>query len=132
VFAAREHSKRSNRVNLIIIGTCPFVTFPGGINPLLSTWGGEAMYISKRSVELRERLEQLGRPSIVVAETVYEPDRFAAYSRKLLRAFIGTHPGLDAPYTQLNSQEPIAGSDIVDIWLPGQPVYDQYPRLWKR
>lgn len=130
VFAAKEHTHRENGVD-VIVGTSAFIDQPGGCNPLLSIWGGEAMYMSSRSIEER-RLEQLGRPSIVIAHLLYDPERVAPYSRRLLKAFVGKYLDLEQPGTQLKLRVALRPDEIVDIWHPGDPNYDRFKRLWRK
>lgn len=131
VFAAREHSNRENGA-AVIVGTWPFDGMPSGCNPLLSIWGGEAMYMSSRKVD-EERLRQLGRASIVVAHLLFDPpERIASYSRSVLRPFVGRRLGLEQAGTQLKLRDPLLPQEIADMWHPGDPNYDRFPRLWKR
>lgn len=131
VFAAGGHRNRENGAS-VIVGTWPFHGRPHACNPLLSIWGGEAMYMSGERIN-EQRLRQLGRPSIVVAQLLFDPpERIASYSRTLLRAFVGTRLGLEEPSTQLHLREPLLPEEIADVWHPGDPNYDRFPGLPQR
>jgi hypothetical protein len=131
VFANREHRNRENGVD-VIVGNWPFERMPHACNPLLSIWGGEAMYMSSRNID-EKRLKQLGRPSIVVAHLLFDPpERVASYSRTLLRPFVGMRLGIEHPGTQLKLRDPLRPEEIADIWHPSDPNYDRFPRLSKR
>jgi hypothetical protein len=130
VFATGEEAYRANGAD-VIVGNWALEE-EWGVNPLLSIWGREAMYMSSRSIE-EARLEQLGRPAIIVAHLDYDPpDRIAWWSRTLLRGFVGKRLGLEQPGTQMKLVEPLHPEEIADIWHPGMNAYDCFPLLWRR
>jgi hypothetical protein len=66
VFASSEQEYREGQVCLVLSRRV-FERDPEGCRPLLTTWGGEGLYMSSAAASLRERLKDLGVPTAVVA-----------------------------------------------------------------
>ena len=67
VFADRDADNREGQICLVL-SRKPFDCRPRGFHYLLSEWGGELITMSKGGANVRSLLQQLGTPSIVVAE----------------------------------------------------------------
>jgi hypothetical protein len=102
---------------------------PHGVLPLLTQWGGEALYWShQQHSPLTPTLERLGTPAIVALEAPaircgdsWFPDLEALLVATALGA---TDVGADV---YLRSDVPAA--DIRGVWSPGTPEYDVHPFL---
>ncbi len=126
-FATGDHQHREG-CTYLILGTAAFAETPWRVNQLLSRWGGEAMYQSGSAVR-RDRLEQLGQPTIVVVEVVYRPEQYERHSRDLLEPFLRADLGQEEAFTELRSLEPIPAEAIIETWTPGDSSYDQFAGL---
>ena len=128
VYTLRNSHGRANRVCL----TSPrslFDHYASGARPLLSTWGGEAIYWgAERNPAIIERLRTVGRPSIVVVNL------------DLSAAAVNVHPGLsplfvavalalERPGADIFYKGPVPAANIVGIWQPGNPEYDRHTKL---
>lgn len=122
--------KRLGQVCLII-GRQVFDDRPHQVRRLLETWGGEAIYGEVTDEALRDRIENLGRPSIVVLRmdlTAPEvPHHLVAPD--LRKVFVGAYLGLQDAHCGLHYHGSIAAADIETIWQPGHEEYDQHPYL---
>ncbi len=126
-FATADHQHREG-CTYLILGTAAFAETPWRVNQLLSRWGGEAMYQSGSAIP-KHRLEQLGKPTIVVVEVVYRPEQYERHSRDLLEPFLRADLGHEDAFTELRSLERIPAEAIVETWTPGHPSYDQFEGL---
>ena len=99
-----------------------------GINPLLNTWGGEAIWKPRSDAE-RDWLGKLGRPAIVVAyldlspgQTVYSmfPDIQKVFTARLLNLEI---------VADIFYRRPVPAEHIRAIWQPGDTEYDKFEDL---
>lgn len=106
-----------------VLGRTAFDDNPSGCAPLLSSWGGEAIY--RMGVgELT-----LGRPSLVVAGIPLDiPLRGLYTAPSLGQAFVAAAFGM-RPQADIHLRVAIPSVDIVDIWSPGHPEYDLHAAL---
>ncbi len=111
-----------------------------GIEPFLSTWGGEAIYFGVdaefgEASEHGKRIRTIGRPSIVVADVDLSARPFGAehyIAPSLGACFVGIHLGLKDAGAEIFYRAPVPAANIVDIWHPGAPGYDRHVRLPQR
>lgn len=94
VFAHGEHKYREGQVCLVLSRRV-FERNPDACVPLLTTWGGEGLYMSSGAVSIRKRLSELGSPAVVAAlfkvgSTAPESKVFPA----LHKVFVGASLGL--------------------------------------
>ncbi len=97
----------------------------------MATWGGEVIYFgSDISPELESRLRQLGSPSIIVAAIdVSEQGRVFLASPGILHSFVGKSLGL-VPYDcDIFYRAAVPGTQILNIWQPGDKDFDRHPDL---
>jgi hypothetical protein len=66
VFASGEHQYREGQVCLVLSRRV-FERDPDACLPLLTTWGGEGLYMSAGAVSHKNRLSELGSPVVVTA-----------------------------------------------------------------
>jgi hypothetical protein len=93
-----------------------------GVVTLLSMWGGEAQYAP--TYELRELLEQMGRPSVVLAALdLTAPGKHDVWPG-VLKTFVGTQLDLQGAGAAVHYRAPVSAAAILDIWQPGHPAYD--------
>lgn len=103
---------------------------PSNCEPLLSTWGGEAIYFPLKARH-GERLRSLGRPSIVVATidfSVAPADRHRCYP-SLAKCMVGKRLRLEDSYGDVHYRAPVPAEHIEAIWQPGDREYDRYHKL---
>ncbi|MEU1290260.1 hypothetical protein [Kitasatospora sp. NPDC005856] len=93
----------------------------------LTYWGGEVQQFGPawESVDY-DHVRRLGRPSVVVAAIDVTCPAACVPGRELLFDFIGTRLGLDGNGVTFHYTADIPGEQIVDIWRPGHPEYDQH------
>ena len=128
MYAVGEEHARGRREGQVCL-TLRSASFDHGAHSLLSNWGGEGLYFSTGATGLEPLLRQLGQPSIVVVAvdvrpTCQQQPIFPTIGRTLLGAWRGLRDGAD-----LFHPAPIPGSDVLDIWQPGRPEYDEIPTL---
>jgi hypothetical protein len=124
VFATGERGYRANKVCLILSRRM-FRDSLGGCLPLLTTWGGEGIYMSSKGVRLRPWLESLGTPTVVVAHLDLS-DNAAGHRTfpPLHNVFVGAaldlpHVGADVLY-----MSPVLPEHIERILQPGDSDYE--------
>lgn len=108
-----------------------------GVEPLLSTWGGEAIYFPidaeyGEHSEHGKRIRTMGRPSIVVADIDLSARPFGTkhyIAPSLGSCFVGMHLGLEDAGAEIMYKAPVPTANIVDIWHPGALDYDRHTRL---
>ncbi|MCC6497896.1 MAG: hypothetical protein IT193_16715 [Propionibacteriaceae bacterium] len=126
VYAIPGPGERDGRV-CAVVSRSTFADFPSGVRPLLSTWGGEAIYW-RAAPEARVRLAELGRPSIVVVDLPLLGVSFHAFPG-LGPVFAGHLAGLAMAWGDVHYFADVPGSAVADIWQPGSSTYDRYPML---
>lgn len=95
VFATKENEHREGQVCLVL-GIETLNDQVEMVRSLLTWWGGEAMYMSRRSLAVRARLREIGRPSIIVAAIDLSRSHWVDPTYPLLpRAFVGSFLGPD-------------------------------------
>lgn len=110
----------------LALGQRPLVT-GRGVRELLGMWGGEAQYAP--TYELREVLEHLGRPAIVVAAVdLTAPGRHDVWPG-VLKTLVGTRLGLEDAGADMFYRAPVPAGAVLDIWQPGHPSYERFPNL---
>lgn len=110
----------------LILGDIP-LRQSRGVRELLGTWGGEAQYAA--SVEPRDRLTRLGRPTLVVVHvnlTTAGDHRTYPHVQKVL---CGARLGLSDPWADVMYRSAIPPGQILDVWQPGDAGYDKFARL---
>jgi hypothetical protein len=124
VYALGEQEHREGRV-CAILGRSVLDDHPAGAEPLLSAWGGEAIYWKPYDDE--PVLRRIGQPAIVRMQL--DPARIWAFSlaAPFLAALRGE--GADADIQYLRD---VPAADVLDIWQPGQPGYDRHRDLPQR
>lgn len=106
------------------------VQHTGGVRPLLGTWGGEGIYMSRAGYELRPILKALGRPSIVVVcLDLTGPRRTHHIHPGFLAALVGNSLSLEHGGCEVHYRRPVPADHIVDVWQPGHHEYDAHPLL---
>lgn len=99
-------------------------------NPLLSCWGGEAIYAAHESgaTGLAGKLRRLGRPSIVVAQlkasAIAATPCLAGPFVAVVAGWPAEEHGADIAYTG-----PVPPEFVEDVWHPGDAEYDRFPDL---
>ncbi|OIQ94658.1 hypothetical protein GALL_233160 [mine drainage metagenome] len=99
-----------------------------GVLPLMTQWGGEAIYRAHERDALGPLLRSLGQPAIV------------AFSAPALRATDLWFPRLEAVVVSISLglvdanadvflRSAVPASDIRGVWLLGMPEYDAHPIL---
>jgi hypothetical protein len=126
IFATRNEAGRVGRISFVI-GRTAFDEDPGGCDPLLRYWGGEAIRGGPRDVA---ELATVGSPSIVVAKLHLTRRHNDPYSYpELAKVFVGSVLGLDGRSSELQYTDPVPGGDVLAIWRPGDGDYDRHTAL---
>lgn len=130
VFAEGRSAGREGHVSLFLSRT-PLDRMVHAVRPLLTTWGGEGIYMAKGGSSLRETLLQsMGTPTIVVVEADLGPDPhvhgiYADLWKLFAARLLGREPlSADLLYRALVPQD-----GVIDFWQPGDPSYDVHKRL---
>lgn len=101
-----------------------------GVRPLLTTWGGEGIYMSGSGFQLRPRLMTLGMPAIVeLTVDLSEGQRTHSVYPGVLHCFVARVLRLTNVVADVHFRGPIAAKQIIDIWQPGDPKYDRHSGL---
>jgi hypothetical protein len=131
MYATGEAHSRGRREGLVclILRDHVFDDDTSSVARLLSTWGGEGIYFSQRGVELEQWLRCLGRPTIVVTAVPVLPDEAHQLAfPDLARLMVGAVRGIRLA-GDLHHPQPIPGTDVLELWQPGDERYDRFPRL---
>lgn len=102
-----------------------------GVDPLLSIWGGEAIYFPLEKAH-GGRLRSMGKPSIVVAGLdLSSPAPLGNHrsSPSLGCCLVAQRLGFENRGSDVFYRGPIAPTNIVTIWQPGDPNYDRHTQL---
>lgn len=126
VFATGEASGRENQV-CFVLSTLLFQVDPGACTLLLTTWGGEAMYMSSRRDAMPLQLSQLGKPTIVVS--LLQPFLVTAVWPHLSKVFVAAALGLAERWADAFYGAAVPPSNIEAILQPGDTVYDEFGPL---
>jgi hypothetical protein len=122
VFAVGEHDNRDQRVCLVLSAR-PLDSKPHGVRPLMRTWGGEALSMSSGALAWRDRLEQLGRPTVVVVDVRLTAGAGHSVYPGVLKTFVGAALGLEVG-ADVHYRAAVPGSSVVEVWRPGDASYD--------
>jgi len=125
IYAVRNTQGREHQI-CFVVGRTAFDDDPGGCDPLLRYWGGEAIRGGPEDVL---EFATLGIPSIVVATlNLTRPHNDPYAWPALSKLFVGKLLGM-SEHADVHYRQSVAGSDIVAIWQPGDPDYDRHPQL---
>lgn len=127
VFAVREHDNRQDQVCLVLSAQ-PLDRDPHGIQPLMRSWGGEALSMSSGAVGWRDRLARLGQPAVVVVAVPLRRGAGHHVWPGVLKTFTAALLGLETG-ASVHYVSSIPGSDVVDVWRPGDVSYDKLRAL---
>ena len=101
-----------------------------GVWPLLTTWGGEGIYMAKGGHSIRETLRGLGTPTIVVVDVDLGPDPHVhGIYPDLWKLFVVRLLGREPLGADLLYKASVPPHGVVDFWRPGDPEYDKHKRL---
>jgi hypothetical protein len=132
VFATHEAEHRKDRICFFLSETT-LVDRVHGVRPLMREWGGEALSMSSRGVDLRPRLAELGTPAIVVATIdLHEGWRVHSVWPGLQQVFVGRWVGLDDADADVHYHDDVPGEFVEAVWLPGDSDYDRFGGLLRR
>jgi hypothetical protein len=129
MFATGEHNKRGKRGGVCL--TLRQASFDHGAWNLLAHWGGEGLYASSGAKRLQDLLRTLGSPAIVrvavsIKVTAMDQRCWPTLDQTLLGSWRGMREG-----AALFHPDPLPGSDVLDVWHPGDTGYDSFPNLPK-
>lgn len=131
VFANGHTSGRLAKVCVVIGKDSLDDTF--GVKPLLSQWGGEAIYWfhGDRQGPTGATLERLGRPTIVSLAADFSPSGRcnAKFWPALPKLFVARLLELGEVCGEAHIYGSIAADEVVDVWNPGDAEYDCHPTL---
>jgi hypothetical protein len=122
VFAVGEHDNRQDQVCLVLSAR-PLDDDPHGIQPLMRSWGGEALSMSSSAVTWRDRLAQIGQPAVVVVDVPLRAGAGHHVWPGVLKTFVAALLGLGTG-ASVHHVSSVPGSAVVDVWRPGDAAYD--------
>lgn len=126
-FALGGHRHREGQVCLTV-GRQVFDETPWGCEPLLSTWGGEGIYMARE--DRWPLLQQLGRPAIVVARVdLSASHKVHRTGPPLDRLFVGARIGAQLLFADVFYTTAVPPEDVLAIWQPGHAEYDRHTEL---
>lgn len=130
VFAEGRSAGREGHVSLFLSRT-PLDRMVRGVRPLLTTWGGEGIYMARDGSSLRETLLQsMGTPTIVVVEVDLGPDPHVhGIYADLWKLFAARLLGREPLSADLLYRAPVPPEGVIDFWRPGDSSYDVHERL---
>lgn len=130
VFAEGRPGGRVGHVSLFLSRT-PLDRMVHGVWPLLTTWGGEGIYMARGGASLRDALlEGIGTPTIVVVEVDLGPDpSIHGIYPDLWKLFVTRMLGREPLSADLLCKAPVPPDGVIDFWQPGHPSYDIHERL---
>ncbi len=126
VYAEGSKGTRSNQV-CAVVGLTAFAEDWCGVWPLLSTWGGEAIYWHAEG-ETLARLRSLGAPSVVVLDLPLAAASWLMFPG-LGKALAGHLARLLSRHADVFYRASVPASAVVTVWQPGAPEYDRFPDL---
>ncbi len=129
VFQIGNHGSRGDQVCLFL-STADLEDEASGVDDLLSTWGGEAIYWNVIDAELGPRLKGLGIPTLVVAGldlSVSEVND--SIFPGVAHVFVGRLLDLKKCDADVLLHRPVPPEHILDFWQPGSPEYDRFSEL---
>lgn len=124
-----QHQARAGQVCLIGSRTT-LDRDPGAVAPLLSTWGGEVIYMPVVSHD-RARLRAIGKPALVIAalDIAADPEpKEHRFSPELNRVFVARRLGL-AGGVDVFYRAPVLQDHVLGIEQPGDAGYDRHRGL---
>ncbi|MFE3905917.1 hypothetical protein ACFXPY_38065 [Streptomyces sp. NPDC059153] len=128
----RGFGKREDQVCLTL-SAAPMIHDVSGIHPLLSYWGGEAIYWKhcEGTPALAAKLGSLGTPAIVTALLDFTALGVGAHRvfPSLVHVLVGKALSYEAADADVLYRAPIPPQRIESIVSPGHPAYDQFPEL---
>lgn len=112
----------------LILGAAVFDDFPDAVTPLLSSWGGEAIYVY--ALDRGQLLASLGKPTIVrAAIDLTEGWRVHLVAPDVARLFVGAVLGLSDRTADVFYRAPVEPEYVLDLWQPGCHEYDRFTEL---
>jgi hypothetical protein len=126
-FAAGTQKARQGQI-CFVVGRAVLAERHSGCEPLLSTWGGEGIYMAATSI--RKRLARLGTPSLIKARVWLGCDHWEALTfPSLAQLFVGAVLGAEPLSCDLFYRATVPAGDILTILQPGDAEYDVFPHL---
>lgn len=127
-FAIENHVGREDLV-CMILGRETLDRDPYGVNPLLGTWGGEAIHGGPLP-DRDDNVRPFGTPTIVVARFGLGggTDRVRT-GPSVPKLFVGRLLGLEDISADVFLHDDVPPEDILGFWQPGDPDYDRHQEL---
>jgi hypothetical protein len=94
---------------------------------LLLMWGGEVINFTRAGQNLEDVVRRIGHPSMVSVALRLDRARDCSYFPSLMGLFLG-RPS-ERGGTVYVPAPGVAAHEVIDVWYPGHPEYDKYPRL---
>lgn len=129
VFAHKLSAGRTDQV-CVIVGRNG-LDEDGGLDLLLTHWGGEATYWVNTEGPLGARLRSLGQPTVVAVGTDLSRDSRAKtfFAPSLHKIFVGSLLGLAESYGEAHIPGSIGPDEVWGVWCPGDAEFDRHPQL---
>jgi hypothetical protein len=129
VFSEGKSHGRAGHVSLFLSRT-PLDRRVSGVWSLLTTWGGEGIYMAHGGHALREKLGELGTPTIVVVDVDLGPDpEIHGIYPELWKLYVGRLLGREPQGADLFYKSPVPPECIAEFWQPGDAAWDAYRQL---
>jgi hypothetical protein len=125
VFAIDDARYRENQVCLVLSRAG---LDDDGVVPLMSRWGGEAIYMVEPDSEAPAAF--LGRPTVVVAAIDLSMSHQASPTFPSLgKMFVATVLGLEHRVADVFLRQAVPAEDVLEVWQPGHAEYDRHLKL---
>jgi len=128
VFATGEQNNRKSQVCFVLSKNI-FRNNIKACNPLLTTWGGEGMYMSSGAKHFLAELKILGTPTIVIALIETDKSKLSKVFPSLLKAFVGSTLGLKDANADIFYKSSVPSQHIENIYQPSNPKYGEFGEL---
>ncbi len=125
----RDMEVRPNTVNLFL-SQHALREEPDSVSALLTTWGGEGIYMTSGGYELRPMLRKLGRPALVVVKVDLSDSWRTHFVHPHLRmVFVANFIQPGGLGASVAYHAPVPPEQVVAIWQPSDPEYDEFDGL---
>jgi len=122
VYAAGEQQSREDQV-CFVLSKQMFDYHRDGCEPLFATWGGEGIYRSSGTLELRDVLDSIGTPTVVQAAIDLSTAGEHLFFPALQKVFVGVALGLRDAGGDVFYRAAVPGAQIERIIQEGEPEW---------
>lgn len=125
-----QSDQRGSRSNKFWMVSHPVDTEDGGVELLLESWGGEAVYFWQRDAALQDLLKRIGRPRVLEIAMPLMHSRHAYSAAVAIVATYGRTLGCrpDKHAFDLYTHQPLGPEHILSVHSEGEPSFGTLAR----